>query len=100
MGIGVLTTILRVGINPEFSLRWVWAKSWEPPVPHQLHNAYGKKLCRSAVGAQRSRAGALAGAALRILGRSATRSGAPEIEPERAWSGAPDFAGVLIVWSL
>ena len=56
-----------------------------------------KKFCRSAVGAQRSRAGALAGAALRILGRSATRSGAPEIEPERAWSGAPDFAGALIL---
>ena len=97
MGIGILTTILRVGINPAFSLRWVWAKSWEPPVPHQLHNAYGKKFCRSAVGAQRYRAGALAGAALRIVGRSAPRSGAPEIELERALSGAPDFAGALIL---
>ena len=60
-------------------------------------NVQGEKICRSAVGAQRSRAGALVGAALRILGRSATRSGAPEIKPERAWSGAPDFAGVLIL---
>ena len=77
----------------------MWAKTWEPLVPHPLHNAY-EKICRSAVGAQRSRAGALAGAALRILGRSATRSGAPEIEPERAWSGAPDFAGALILCRL
>ena len=52
---------------------------------------------RSAVGALRSRLGALVGAPLRILGRSANRSAAPKIESERPWSGAPDFAGALML---
>ena len=90
-----MTTVLRGQDKPRIFVERNVGEVVGPP--HPLHNAHGKKFCRSAVGAQRSRAGALAGAALRILGRSATRSGAPEIEPERAWSGAPDFAGALIL---
>ena len=52
-----------------------------------------RNFCWSAVGA-------LAGAPLQIFGRSASRSAAPQIESERAWSGAPDFAGALILWTL
>ena len=48
----------------------MWAKTWEPLVPHPLHNAYEKIL------PERGRSAAL-------QGRSASRSGAPDSRSER-----------------
>ena len=48
----------------------ILAKTWEPLVPHPLHNAYEKIL------PERGRSAAL-------QGRSASRSGAPDSRSER-----------------